>query len=64
MCALKTQDQGIIDVYQMDYLPVVISSFLVDRKAQGLSDGTVDQLFAELNYAHCRSCFTPVYHPR
>jgi hypothetical protein len=42
MCALKTEDQGIIDVSQMDYLPIVIDSFLVDRKAQGLSVETVE----------------------
>ena len=35
MSTLKSQDQGIIKLSQMDYLPIVIESFLIDRKAQG-----------------------------
>ena len=41
MCALKIEDQGTIKLSQMDYLPIVIDSFLVDRKSQGLSLETV-----------------------
>ena len=41
MCAQKHEDQGTITLSQMDYLPMVIESFLVDRKSQGLSGETV-----------------------
>ncbi len=36
MSALKTQDQGIIILSQQDYLPILVESFLIDRKSQGL----------------------------
>jgi hypothetical protein len=36
MCALNTQDQGIIVLPQQDYLPILVESFLIDRKSQGL----------------------------
>ncbi len=41
MSDLKTQDQGTITLSQVDYLPIVIDSFLTDRKAQGFSGETV-----------------------
>ena len=50
MCALKIQDQGTITLSQMDYLPIVIESFLVDRKSQGLSGETVQFHKKKLNY--------------
>jgi site-specific recombinase XerD len=50
MCALKIEDQGTITLFQMDYLPIVIDSFLIDRKSQGLSGGTVQFYKKKLNY--------------
>ena len=50
MCALKIEDQGTITLSQMDYLPILIDSFLVDRKAQGLSIETVQFYKKKLNY--------------
>ena len=44
MCALKNQDQGIIELSQTDYLPILIDSFLIDRKAQGFSGETVGSI--------------------
>ncbi len=41
MTALNTQDQGIIALSQEDYIPLMVESFLIDRKAQGLSLGSV-----------------------
>ena len=41
MSNLKLEDQGIIELSQMDYLPILIESFLIDRKAQGLSSETI-----------------------
>jgi hypothetical protein len=41
MYSLKHQDQGIIELSQQDYLAIQIESFLMDRRAQGLSSGTV-----------------------
>jgi len=41
MSKLKTQDQGIIELLQSDYLSILIDSFLVDRKSQGLSIETI-----------------------
>jgi site-specific recombinase XerD len=41
MSVLKTQDQGIITLSQTEYLPILIESFLIDRKAQGLSSETI-----------------------
>jgi hypothetical protein len=34
MSALRTQDEGTIVLSQDDYLPIVVESFLVDRRAQ------------------------------
>jgi site-specific recombinase XerD len=50
MCALKIEDQGTIALSQTDYLPILIDSFLVDRKAQGLSIETVHFYKKKLNY--------------
>lgn len=50
MCALKNEDQGTITLSQMDYLPILIESFLVDRKAQGLSAETVQFYKKKSNY--------------
>ena len=46
----KQQDQGIINLFQMDYLPILIDSFLVDRKAQGLSGETLKFYQKKLKY--------------
>ncbi len=50
MCALKTQDQGTIVLSQDDYLPIVVESFLVDRRAQGLSPATIIFYRKKLKY--------------
>lgn len=50
MSALITQDQGIIELAQMDYLSIVIDSFLIDRKAQGLASETVRFYQKKLKY--------------
>src|SRR5690554_68836 len=50
MCAQKYEDQGTITFSQMDYLPIVIESFLVDRKSQGLSPETVKFYKKKLKY--------------
>ena len=50
MSTLKSQDQGIIKLSQMDYLPIVIESFLIDRKAQGLSGETIRFYQKKLKY--------------
>ena len=36
MYSQKRDEQGTINLFQMDYLPILIDSFLVDRQAQGL----------------------------
>jgi len=41
MCAQTTKDQGIIDLLHTDYLAILVVSFLIDRKSQGLSMETV-----------------------
>ncbi len=50
MCALKTQDQGLIELLQTDYLPILVESFLIDRKAQGLSGETIHIYQKKLKY--------------
>ncbi len=50
MSALKIEDQGTIMLSQMDYLPIVIDSFLVDRRSQGLSVETILFYEKKLNY--------------
>ncbi len=41
MFALKSQDQGTIVLSQQDYIPLAAESFLIDRKAQGVSAETL-----------------------
>ena len=50
MHAIKHQDQGTITLSQMDYLPILIESLLVDRKSQGLAGGTVQFYKKRLKY--------------
>jgi len=50
MFDLKTQDQGLITLSQQDYLPIVVESFLIDRKSQGLSPDTIDLYTKKLKY--------------
>jgi hypothetical protein len=41
MSVLKTQDQGTIVLSQEDYIPILIDSFLIDRRSQNLSNETI-----------------------
>lgn len=50
MFVLKDQDQGIIKLSQQEYLPILIESFLIDRKSQGLSPETIDFYTKKLKY--------------
>ncbi len=50
MATLKTQDQGLIILSQQDYLPILIESFLIDRKSQGLSPHTIALYNKKLKY--------------
>ena len=50
MSTLKTQDQGLIILSQQDYLPILVESFLIDRKSQGLSPDTIDLYTKKLKY--------------
>lgn len=50
MSALNVQDQGIIELAQQDYLPLLIESFLIDRKSQGLALGSVHFYQKKLKY--------------
>ena len=50
MSLLKTHDQGTIELLQQDYLPILIESFLIDRKAQGLSPETIRFYKKKLKY--------------
>jgi len=50
MFALKDQDQGIIKLSQQEYLPILIESFLIDRRSQGLSPETIDFYTKKLKY--------------
>ncbi len=50
MSVLKTQDQGIIVLDQQDYLAILIESFLIDRRSQGLSPETIDFYTKKLKY--------------
>jgi integrase/recombinase XerD len=45
-----TKDQGIIPLLQEQYLPILIESFLIDRKAQGLSQETIRFYQKKLRY--------------
>ncbi len=50
MYALKSQDQGLITLSQQDYLPILIESFLIDRRSQGLSPNTIEFYTKKLQY--------------
>ena len=50
MNAQKHQDQGINVLSQTDYLPILIDSFLTDRKSQGFADETVKFYRKKLKY--------------
>jgi hypothetical protein len=50
MFIVKKQDQGTIVLSQQDYLPILVESFLVDRRAQGLSPETVSFYQKKLKY--------------
>ena len=50
MCALNTQDQGLITFSQQDYLAILIESFLIDRRSQGLSPNTIEFYTKKLQY--------------
>jgi len=50
MDSQKHDEQGTITLFQMDYLPILIDSFLVDRKAQGLSGETIKFYSKKLKY--------------
>lgn len=50
MSVLKTQDQGTIVLAQQDYLAILIESFLIDRRAQGLSPDTISFYQKKLKY--------------
>ena len=50
MSVLKMQDQGTIVLSQQDYLPILIESFLIDRRSQGLSPDTISFYRKKLKY--------------
>lgn len=50
MFVLKAQDQGLITFSQQDYLPILVESFLIDRKSQGLSPDTIELYTKKLQY--------------
>jgi integrase/recombinase XerD len=50
MSVLKTQDQGTIVLDQQDYLLILIESFLIDRRSQGLSSETISFYTKKLKY--------------
>lgn len=50
MSVFKTQDQGIIVLDQQDYLAILIESFLIDRRSQGLSPEAIDFYTKKLKY--------------
>jgi hypothetical protein len=53
MSVLKTQDQGTIVLDQQDYLAILIQSFLIDRRAQGLSPETISFYKSRKFYRIC-----------
>jgi site-specific recombinase XerD len=50
MPARNHQDQGINILSQMDYLSILIDSFLIDRKSQGFADETVKFYKKKIKY--------------
>ena len=57
MSVLKTQDQGTITLSQQDYVPILIESFLMDRRSQGLYPETINFDQKKLRYFdnHCEA---------
>jgi site-specific recombinase XerD len=51
----KMQDQGPITFSQQDYLPILVESFLIDRKSQGLSPDTIE-LYTKKLQSFIRYC--------
>jgi hypothetical protein len=58
MYSLKTQNQWIITLSQQDYLPLIIESFIIDRKSPGLAQGTIFFYQKKLEYfvKYCDAC--------
>ena len=50
MFVLKSQDQGLIALSQQDYLSIMVESFLIDRRSQGLSPNTIELYVKKLQY--------------
>lgn len=50
MNTIKHQEQGIKTLSQIDYLPILISSFLIDRKSQGFAAETIEFYRKKLKY--------------
>jgi site-specific recombinase XerD len=50
MYSLKSQDQGLITLSQQDYLPLMVESFLIDRRSQSLSPETIELYTKKLQY--------------
>lgn len=50
MLTRETQSQGTIELATEDYLPTLVGSFLLDRRTQGLSGGTVEFCRKKLKY--------------
>ncbi len=50
MFPAKTKSQGTIQVANDDYLPILVKSFLIDRRTQGLSGGTIEFCRKKLKY--------------
>lgn len=50
MSALNTQDQGTIVLSQQDYIPLMVESFLIDRRAQAVSTETLSFYQKKLKY--------------
>ena len=50
MYSLKSQDQGLITLSQQDYLPILVDSFLIDRRSQRLSPETIELYTKKLQY--------------
>lgn len=50
MFVSRTQDQGTITLSQQYYLPILVESFLVDRRSQGLSAETIVFYRKKLHY--------------
>jgi hypothetical protein len=50
MYSLKSQNQGLITLCQQDYLPILVESFLIDCRSQGLSPETIELYTKKLQY--------------